>query len=344
MFLTAKNVTLDYPIGKAGSHHGVATDSDLGGRIATSGGRRYVRALDNLSLDLRAGDRLALVGANGSGKSTLLRVLAGIYHPDKGSVASDQPVSGIFNMHLGFRQEATGYRNIVLKGLVAGKSRAEIEQALPSICEFTGLGPYLDMPLHTYSQGMAMRLAFAVTTAFSSQILVMDEWIGAGDAQFREKIIGRMNDFVDAAMIMVVASHSNTLLRRIANKALWLEHGVAHRFGNVEDVLSEYQAQTAPEPTETRLPIPPEHAAIWFAAPERDGEAGHIPVVVWDVSEFNVRNIKLTVAARPDANEQVVCTGGGRGSRRTGQWVKAGMVFRLRDQVDDLVLGTLSVD
>ena len=90
---------------------------------------------------------------------------------------------------------------------------------------FTGLGPYLGMPLHTYSQGMAMRLAFAATTALSNDILVMDEWIGAGDASFQEKIIERTNEFVERSRILVVASHSAALLRRIANRAAWLEHG-----------------------------------------------------------------------------------------------------------------------
>jgi ABC-type polysaccharide/polyol phosphate transport system ATPase subunit len=246
MYLRASNITIDFPL-SSGSHSSLASNSDdslLGGQIHHVRGKSFVRALADVSLHLEKGDRLALIGHNGSGKSTLLRALAGIYHPTLGSIESDGKVSGIFNMSLGLRQEATGYRNLLLKGLIAGRSRRQIEAALPEIAEFTGLGPYLDMPIHTYSQGMAMRLAFAATTAFSNDILVMDEWIGAGDAGFQEKIIDRMNDFLHASTIIVLASHSTTLLRRIANKALWLEQGRIRMAGGME-VVDAYETEVA---------------------------------------------------------------------------------------------------
>jgi len=240
--LTADDLALDFPLAQAGHSRAASAGAQpLGGRLHAEGRRTFVRALDGVSFDLRTGDRLALVGHNGSGKSTLLRVLAGIYQPDRGSVSSSSHVSGIFNMSLGFRQEASGYRNLLLKGLMAGRTRAEIEAALPEIAEFTGLGPYLDMPIHTYSQGMAMRLAFASTTAFTNDILVMDEWIGAGDAGFQEKIIARMTDFLHADTIVVIASHSASLLRRLANKAIWLEQGQVRAAGGIE-VIDEYES------------------------------------------------------------------------------------------------------
>ena len=161
MYLRADHVTIEFPL--AGGMQPPPGDSEepLGGHIVQRRGKAWVRALDDVTLHLESGDRLALVGHNGSGKSTLLRVLAGVYHPDAGTVAASTSVSGIFNMSLGMRQEATGYRNLVLKGLMAGRTRAEVDALVPEIAEFTGLGPYLGMPLHTYSQGMAMRLAFA---------------------------------------------------------------------------------------------------------------------------------------------------------------------------------------
>src|SRR5690606_1039877 len=127
--------------------------------------------------------------------------------------------------------------------LIAGKSRREIERAIPEVAEFTELGPYLDMPLRTYSQGMAMRLAFAIATAYASEILLMDEWIGAGDAHFKEKVITRMNSFVEAAHIVVIASHSALLLRRVATKGLWLEGGRVRAAGTAEEVIDAYEAE-----------------------------------------------------------------------------------------------------
>lgn len=345
MFLSAKNITLDFPLGKSSDEHvWLGTESALGGRVCTQGGQRYIRALDDLSLDLHAGDRLALVGHNGSGKSTLLRVLAGIYHPDKGSVDSDHAVSGIFNMHLGFRQEATGYRNIVLKGLVAGRSRAEIEQALPLISEFTGLGPYLDMPLHTYSQGMAMRLAFAVTTAFSNQILVMDEWIGAGDAQFREKIVERMNSFVNAATIIVVASHSQGLLRRIATKALWLEHGRIHRYGPANEVLDAYEAQTSPAGSAIRrLAALGARSGIWLPTPEERAEAGEPPCLAWNLVDKLDVPLKLSVRDPLRSSDQFIGNVGHRGLWPLPTWIRPGMEFTLHDATDQCEVATLTL-
>src|SRR5690606_2210330 len=248
MFLHADNITMEFPLGRGG-HAAAAAGGDgepLGGRIVHRRGKAWVRALDDVTLRLESGDRLALVGHNGSGKSTLLRVLAGVYYPDAGEVSASTGGSCICNMSLGMRQEATGYRNLVLKGLMAGRTRAEVDALVPSIAEFTGLGPYLDMPLHTYSQGMAMRLAFAATTALSSDILVMDEWIGAGDASFQEKIVQRTNEFVQRSGILVVASHSTALLRRIANKAAWLEHGRIRMLGSLHEVLDEYEESVRP--------------------------------------------------------------------------------------------------
>ena len=250
MFLRAEGVTLEFPLARGSVGHAPLPDAEagapLGGHIHVVGGRAWVRAIDDVSLALESGDRLALVGHNGSGKSSLLRLLAGIYQPDAGRVVASDPVSGIFNMSLGLRQEATGYRNLVLKGLMAGRSRAEVDALLPGIAEFTGLGPYLDMPLQTYSQGMAMRLAFAATTALSDDILVMDEWIGAGDAAFQERIVERMNHVLNRSRILVVASHSNALLRRVANRAIWLEQGRIRMSGTVADVLDAYEESTHP--------------------------------------------------------------------------------------------------
>jgi ABC-type polysaccharide/polyol phosphate transport system ATPase subunit len=326
MHLVAEAVTVDFPLAQEGHSRISPRDAQpLGGRLHTTRGRAYVRALDDVSFRLEGGDRLALVGHNGSGKSTLLRVLAGIYHPDHGRVLSSSHVSGIFNMSLGFRQEASGYRNLVLKGLMAGRSRAEIEAALPEIAEFTGLGPYLDMPLHTYSQGMAMRLAFAATTAFTNDILVMDEWIGAGDAGFQEKIIARMNDFLHSSTIVVVASHSASLLRRLANKAIWLEQGRVRRAGGPE-IIDEYEA------TVTAVGLEPAvrdqvvaGRGLWLAS-ARDGLPG--PHLLWNVPG-DPRGLQLRVFADDGAMQVVRASVPRCGAWPVAHWVRPGMRFEI---------------
>lgn len=353
MYLRARNVSLYFPIhGGITSFPGSARRTGhLGGVPQLYRGRPAVRALDDVTLSLEQGDRLAVIGHNGSGKSTLLRTLAGIYHPQQGTVERDRPVSGIFNMSIGFRQEATGYRNIVLKGLMAGKTHREIEAAVPLIEEFTGLGSYLSMPLHTYSQGMALRLAFAITTTFTHDILVMDEWIGAGDAYFQEKVIARMNSLIEQAHICVIASHSNVLLRRITDRCLWLEDGKVRALGSTQELLDAYEREIAAARAEQekrlaaeRQQIPEGYQALWFEPEAQLGTLGATPQAMelaWNVAGFGIGRIKVVVSNPRNGGEQLVFRGGPIGRRRTGPWVMPGMQFQLRDEVDDLVLATL---
>ena len=329
MYLRADNVSLEFPLAASRHEHAELHPEGppLGGSIQVRHGKSYVRALEGVSIDLASGDRLALIGHNGSGKSSLLRVLAGIYHPCSGTVSSSGNVSGIFNMSLGFRQEASGYRNLVLKGLMAGRSRAQIDAVLPAIAEFTGLGPYLDMPLQTYSQGMAMRLAFAATTALSNDILVMDEWIGAGDASVQEKIIERMNDFVHRSRILVLASHSTNLLRRIANKAIWLEQGRIRMVGSVDEVIDEYEGTIIPSGLPSALSqVLREGSGLWATT----GEDSILPTphLLWNVRRGG-GDLQLYVR-KPDATRQVVRTTVQRmGAWPIAHWVRPGMVFEL---------------
>jgi lipopolysaccharide transport system ATP-binding protein len=339
MFLKVDDIVIDFPL--ASFAHGRASTpgaQPLGGRIHSIGKRTYVRALENVSFELGPGDRLAIVGHNGSGKSTLLRALAGIYHATSGSVRASCPVSGIFNMSLGLRQEATGYRNLVLKGLMSGRSRAQIEAALPEIAEFTGLGPYLDMPLQTYSQGMAMRLAFAATTAFTNDILVMDEWIGAGDAGFQEKIVDRMTDFLHASTIIVLASHSATLLKRIANKAIWLEHGCVRMAGGL-DVIDQYEAEVMSTLLEPAIRSQVQsRQGLWLSTPTEGQPAGHL---IWNLPgdidglQFCVRSGSTRHILRQTIQR---C-----GAWPLAHWVQPGMEFEISHPEQDLAVARYSV-
>jgi lipopolysaccharide transport system ATP-binding protein len=342
MFLRADRVTLEFPVHSRREHaQGRSDGAPLGGELIARGRRQYVRALDDVSFDLRNGDRLALVGHNGSGKSSLLRALAGIYQPSAGRIEASAPVSGIFNMNLGFRHEASGYRNIVLKGLMSGRSRAEIDAALPEIAEFTGLGPYLDMPLHSYSQGMAMRLAFAATTAFTNDILVMDEWIGAGDAGFQEKIIARMNDFLHATTIIVIASHSATLLRRIANRAIWLEHGRVRAMGGTE-VIDAYESSVLVESLE---PAVRGHVrdgrGLWqLPAGTVDGGPARL---LWNVAG-SMDDLQLVVR-REDGSVQVARNVVRRcGAWPLPAWARPGMRFEIRSARLDECVAHCAID
>jgi lipopolysaccharide transport system ATP-binding protein len=220
------NVSLNYPLHqKLTLRQGRRSPRHAGGTILGEGRSRFVTALDGVSFELAAGDRLGLSGANGAGKTTLLKVLYGIYEPTGGSVAIEGRVDALFNINLGFRPEVTGRRNIVLRGLINGWSHREIAARMDAIIDFSELGEFIDLPFKTYSQGMAARLAFSIATSLDPEILLMDEWIGAGDADFQEKARSRLNEMAKKAGIVVLASHNDELLTRICNKRMELEAG-----------------------------------------------------------------------------------------------------------------------
>jgi lipopolysaccharide transport system ATP-binding protein len=200
----------------------------VGGHVGRSQtGATEVTAIDNLNLKLKAGDRLGLIGHNGSGKTTLLRALSGAYEPDAGQIEVRGQIASLLDLNLGIDPTATGVDNIKLRGRIAGLSTREIEAKLPEIAEFTGLGPYLEMPLKTYSAGMQARLAFAVATAVDADVLLMDEWIAVGDAQFQKIAHRRLLSLMEKAGILVLASHDLDLIRLYCNKVMKMDAGVA---------------------------------------------------------------------------------------------------------------------
>jgi len=241
--IAADNVSVIFPLYGGGSRSLKKTLANLGsrGRVSEDASHRViVHALRDVSFSAQHGDRVGLIGPNGAGKSTLLRVLAGIYEPTAGSVRCDGQVVPLFNPALGMEPEATGHQNIRLRGLLLGLRPQEIESRRNEIAAFTELGNYLDMPVRTYSSGMSLRLAFAISTCFVPEILLLDEWIGVGDAHFVEKAEQRMQEVVGQSSIVVIASHSNDLIRRLCNKALYIEAGRVKAEGSVDDVLAAY--------------------------------------------------------------------------------------------------------
>jgi ABC-2 type transport system ATP-binding protein len=215
-----------------------------GGRLSHDAQHRtLVRALSGITLSLKSGDRLGLIGGNGSGKSTLLRVLAGVYEPTQGRARVVGNVTPLFDINQGIDPDATGYDNISLRATYLGMSRREIAEVIDEIAEFTELGDYLDLPVRTYSAGMMLRLAFGVATTVKSDVLLLDEWIAVGDIGFFEKAQQRASNFVSRSKVIVVASHSEDVIRRLCNKALWLRKGQAAGFGDVDEIMERYKAE-----------------------------------------------------------------------------------------------------
>lgn len=221
--------------------------SSVGGLVAPQAdtGRTVIKALRKVSLDLRSGERIALLGHNGAGKTTLLRVLAGIYHPTAGSITASGRRVPLFDIGFGIDDEATGHENIVLRALVIGAKRPEIEEMRERVAEFSGLGPYLDLPVRTYSSGMMMRLQFAIATSIKGDVLLMDEWLATGDQEFSERANRRLLELVDQSHLLVLASHDLELLSRLCTRAIWLEAGQVRADGPTQDVIQQYTAAAA---------------------------------------------------------------------------------------------------
>lgn len=190
-----------------------------------------VTALDRVSFALRPGDRLGLVGHNGAGKTTMLRTMAGVYRPISGIVEKIGRTSTIIEIGAGMDPELSGYENIVRMAMLLGRSRDQIEEATPQIVSFTDLGPYLAMPVRTYSSGMTMRLMFAVATSIQPDILLIDEMFGTGDSDFQVRAEQRIQELIEGASIFVFASHAPDLIRRYCNRVFRLEHGSVHEIG-----------------------------------------------------------------------------------------------------------------
>ncbi len=214
-----------------------------GGRIGTDSKVPVIEALRDITLSLRTGDRVALVGHNGAGKSTLLRLMSGIYEPTRGRAVVAGKVAPVFDLAVGMDPEISGLENIIIRGLFLGMSRKEMETRVDDIAEFTELGDYLSMPLRTYSTGMRVRLALGVVTSIDPEILRLDEGIGAVDAEFLAKARTRLFELVERSGMLVFASHSDEFLADLCDTAVWLEHGTIREQGSLREVLHHYKGR-----------------------------------------------------------------------------------------------------
>lgn len=212
-----------------------------GGTVSADANHHMVvRSLNDISLSIKHGDRIGLIGHNGSGKSTLLRLLAKIYEPTAGKMYTEGKISPMLDLSQGMEPEFSGYENIFIRGTMLGLTPAEIQNQIDEITELTGLGDYLAMPIRTYSSGMMVRLAFAVSTSIKPEILLIDEIFGAGDANFMQKARQKMISLLNQSSIVVIATHANELITEFCNKALLLEGGRIKYFGDVAEAINIY--------------------------------------------------------------------------------------------------------
>lgn len=237
------NVAVEFPIYGVERSLRSALKATVGGLIYSKGdkvGRTYIQALKDISLTIRSGDRVGIVGGNGAGKSTLLQVVAGGYYPSSGAIRTYGKITSLLNMGVGLDPEESGYDNIQKACLYYGLSMREIRALTPDIVDFCELGPFLYMPLRTYSSGMSVRLAFAIATALNPEILVVDEIIGAGDASFAAKAQKRVQELMHSAHTLLLASHADETIRQFCNKGLFMKAGEVQFFGDVDEALKRY--------------------------------------------------------------------------------------------------------
>lgn len=239
-----EDVSIHFPIyGISRSFRHTLLKRTVGGLIDASReskDRVTIKALNNISLDIGDGDRVGLIGPNGAGKSTMLRLMATILEPTSGSISVSGKIFALFAPGVGMDPEDTGYNNIYNCGLYLGLSRHQIDSLIPDVEEFTELGDYLKLPVRTYSTGMVVRLAFAIATSIHPEILLLDEGLGAGDARFADKAKQRMSDLVNRASIIVLASHSDDLIKTLCDKAVLMSEGGAVAYGDTSDIIAQY--------------------------------------------------------------------------------------------------------
>lgn len=235
------------PFKRGISKSAASSSPDIGASITVGhqDGAMVSQPLSGLSLSIQEGDALGLIGGNGSGKTTLLKVITGCLQPQQGTVKIDGNVTSLLSMHGGVNPELSGYENIIQRALWLGHRRQEIDEKFDAIAAETGLGEYLKLPIKLYSAGMNARLVFATVTAFQPEILIMDEGIIVGDEQFQRTARARVDELLAKTGIVVLASHSNELLRKNCTHGLWLDNGIPKKFGPIEEVLNLYRSSLA---------------------------------------------------------------------------------------------------
>ena len=226
------------------------TIKEMAVRMLRGRGRGYSEelfwAVQDVSFTVRRGERLGVIGPNGSGKTTLLSLIANIYPPDKGHVTTRGRTVGLLGLGVGFDPEMTGRENIYLNASLFGLTRRAIDERIDDIIAFADIGDFIDAPVRTYSTGMATRVGFAVAAHIDADILLLDEILAVGDAQFKQKSMARTLGLREAGKTLILVSHELNAVSEMCHRAIWLEHGRIVESGPVDEVIEAYERRYAP--------------------------------------------------------------------------------------------------
>ena len=242
----------------------------LARRVSGSWKPRYFTALRGISFEVREGETVGLIGRNGAGKSTLLRTMAGIYHPDSGSVSVHGRVSAVLQLGVGFNNALSGRDNILLAGMMLGHTRSDMLERMEEIIDFAELGEFIDQPVRFYSSGMISRLSFAIATATEPDVLLLDETLSVGDLAFAAKARDAMDRMRRRASCQMIVSHDLEAIRRLCDRALVLEAGELVFDGDVSEAIATYTKRV-----ESGAPAPP--GARRACGSARRGSSGRSP-------------------------------------------------------------------
>ncbi len=206
-----------------------------------------VHAIQGVSFEIKKGDKVGIIGHNGAGKSTLLKAISGIYPISSGSIDVEGSIKSLFDLSVGFEIDATGRENIMYRGLLLGETPNALKDKIDEIIEFAELGPFIDYPIKSYSSGMIIRLAFAISTMIDGDILFLDEIFGAGDARFMDKARNRILNMVESTSILVFVSHDLGAIKQLCNRVIWMEKGKVRMDGVTDEVVDAYYASLVSE-------------------------------------------------------------------------------------------------
>ena len=244
-YIKMKSASLDFPIYEGldlSFRNKLTKFGKLGTtKIKNSIERKIVRGLDNIDLDIKKGDKVAIIGPNGSGKTTLLKLLAGIYTPTSGEIQIHGKISSMIDLGFGFVDDATGYENIILSRVISGETIKDKNSIMKEAHEFTGLDEYLNLPMRTYSSGMKSRLALSTALFSIPDILLIDEFFSTGDLEFSKKSRGKIKEIMDNSSIMLFASHDLDLIKKLCTKAIYMKNGKINYYGSIEEAKKKYE-------------------------------------------------------------------------------------------------------